>query len=168
MKLLVADSSSLILLTKTGVLQTLLEVATVIVPEAVFNEVCAPGHVHKHVDAGVVLELVEHGRLETKAVVTARPLPVSLGLGERDAIQLFFQEDADAVLTDDGRAIKACKLLAVPYIPTPRLVVDLCRSHRLSFDAAGDALEQLAFFGRYAPDVIASAFARLNTVRSLP
>jgi len=161
MKLLVADASSLILLAKTGVLSVLVEVAAVIVPGSVHREVCGAEHIHRFVDAGLVQDMVTQGSISVLAVSVDRELPVALGAGERDAILLYFQEDADAVLTDDGRAIRACKLLGVNYIPSPRLVLELHRAGSLARNRARSALEKLSRFGRYSPDIMAAAFERL-------
>ena len=161
MKLLVADASSLILLAKTGVLSVLVEAATVLVPSSVHEEVCGPAHVHLYVDAALVKEMVAEGSLSVLEVSLERELPVALGRGERDAILLYFQEEADAVLSDDGRAIRACKLLGVNYIPSPRMVLELHGEGLLSRVRARSALEKLARFGRYSPDIISASFERL-------
>ena len=161
MKLLVADASSLILLAKSGVLSVLVEVATVLVASSVHEEVCGPAHVHLYVDAALVQEMVAVGSISVLDVSVERELPVVLGRGERDAILLYFQEQADAVLTDDGRAIRACRLLGVNYIPSPRMVLELHREGKLPRSRARSALEKLSRFGRYSPDIISAAFERL-------
>lgn len=162
MKILIADASSLILLTKARVLEVLVKIATVLVPGAVHDEVCSERHVHQYSDAGVIARLVADGSLEVRRISQCVQLPVSLGKGESEAICLFIQEKADAVLTDDGRAIRACRLLGVPYLPSPRLVVEMVHSGQLAREDAARALERLALYGRYRADVIAAAIEQLS------
>jgi predicted nucleic acid-binding protein len=160
-RLLVADASSLILLCKTGVLEPLLTVRTVILPRAVYDEVCAPPLLERFLDARLVASLVADGRLEVTVLEAPPHLPIELGAGEAETIGLFVQEKADAVLTDDGRAIRACRLLGIPFLASPRIVVELARLGALPAAAARRALERLAVHGRYGPDVIGAAFERL-------
>jgi len=161
MKILVADASSLILLTKTGVLSILCETASMMIPASVEREVCGPAAMKKHADAVIVSGLIESGKIQVESVRLRRRLHVSLGRGEREAILLFLQEDADLILTDDGRAIRACRMLKIPFSASPRIVLDLQQAGRMSRKDARRALEKLSVLGRYSIDVIAAAFEKL-------
>ena len=161
-KILIADSSSLILLAKTGVLVRLVQMATVVLPVAVYEEVCGQAHVHAYSDARTVASLVEGERLLVRRVASLVDLPVALGVGEHEAISLFLQEKADAVLTDDGRAIRVCAFLGIPHVASPRVVVDLFLLRQMTRSEARTALNGLATYGRYSPDVIAAAFDELS------
>lgn len=162
MTVLVADASSLILLAKTGVLFRLVEHAVVLVPRAVYAEVCGAEHMHLFADAELVAALTKRGKLHVREVRELSPVPLALGRGEHEAVSLFLQERADAVLTDDGRAIRTCRLLGIPYLTSPGAVVELFLRGDLTAAEARLALEKLSVFGRYAPDVIAAALLSLT------
>ena len=75
------------------------------------------------------------------------------GRGEAAAIRLLLQADADLLLSDDGRAIRTCRIMGLPFITAPRVVVDLYRDGVIRLSRARAALEMLAVAGRYARDV---------------
>jgi len=157
MRVLVADASSLILLAKAQVLASLAGVAQLLVPAGVFEEVCGPEQLGRYPDAQAVMTLVAQERLLVQQVRRMAALPATLGRGESEAVSLFVQERADAVLTDDGRAIRVCRIMGIPYTTSPRCVVDMFRMGELRRRDARDAIERLAVHGRYSPDVVAAA-----------
>jgi hypothetical protein len=61
--------------------------------------------------------------------------------------------------TDDGKAIKAARFLRVPFIISPRIVIEMLRSGKISFKNARESLEKLGKVGRYSPEIIADALA---------
>jgi len=63
--------------------------------------------------------------------------------------------------TDDGKAIRAARFLRVPFIITPKLVVELFRLQKISFKKGRDSLEKLGKIGRYSPEIIADALFSL-------
>jgi hypothetical protein len=63
--------------------------------------------------------------------------------------------------TDDGKAIRAARFLRVPFIITPKLVVELFRLQKISFKKGRDSLEKLGKIGRYSPEIIADALVSL-------
>jgi hypothetical protein len=63
--------------------------------------------------------------------------------------------------TDDGKAIKASKFFKVPFIITPKIVVELFRLQKISFKKARKSLEKLGKIGRYSPEIIADALVTL-------
>ncbi|MBW1741068.1 MAG: hypothetical protein JRJ42_08040 [Deltaproteobacteria bacterium] len=64
-------------------------------------------------------------------------------------------------VTDDGKAIKAAKFFKVPFIITPKIVVELFRLQKISFSKARESLEKLGKIGRYSPEIIADALVSL-------
>jgi predicted nucleic acid-binding protein len=109
-----------------------------------------------------IAEAIDEGLLRVASVRSRRKLPLALGRGEAAAIRLFLQERADLLLTDDGRAIRTCRLLAIPFTTTPRVVVDLHRDGALDTATARRALEKLAVVGRYTREIIAAALVALR------
>jgi hypothetical protein len=69
----------------------------------------------------------------------------------------------DGVLfaTDDGKAVKAARFFNVPFIVTPKIVVELFRLQKISFKKAHKSLEKLGKIGRYSPEIIADALISL-------
>ena len=131
------------------------------------KEACSLNLRGKYPDAARIYELI---RRETIKVRThgARggKLPVKLGHGEADAIRLFFHMKADLLLTDDGKAIRACRILNIPFTISPRIVLDLHRKHEISDEKAVLAIERLRIAGRYAPDIIAEVLLKMQQERS--
>jgi len=98
--LVIADSSALIALATCEALALLTELySDVRVPQAVFDEVTAPGKPHQ-----VVLEAFLAGRVV--AVDFSRWVLAAggLGQGELEAMALYKQLSADVLLIDDRRA----------------------------------------------------------------
>lgn len=63
--------------------------------------------------------------------------------------------------SDDGKAIKAARFLKIPFTITPRVVVDLFRSEKISLEKARQSIEKLGKVGRYSPAIIAESILSL-------
>jgi predicted nucleic acid-binding protein len=100
--------------------------------------------------------------------VSGLTIPLSLGEGEQDALFLAFQLNKSLFGTDDGKAIKAARFLGVPFVISPKIVVELYRLERVSFKKARESLEKLAVIGRYSPEIIADALARIMEEKDDP
>ena len=57
--------------------------------------------------------------------VSRRSLPLARSRVEAAAVRLMLPEDADVLLSDDGRAIRACRIMRLRLTTSPRVVVDL-------------------------------------------
>lgn len=161
MRLVVADASSLILLAKCSLLGVYGRQVTLLAPAQVLAEAAAEELWPEHPDAAEIARCVEEGLVRGEVVKSKRRLPLSLGAGEAAAIRLFLDRKADLLLADDGRALRTCRLLAIPFTTTPRVVVDLHARGSIAPARARRALEKLAVVGRYSRDVIAAALAAL-------
>jgi len=103
-----ADSSSLILLQKTGMLNSLLVYSSLIIAGAVFaelteNEKSGADDFRKLLSDCVVrtIQTLEEG---------------TMGAGERETIELYEGGWADYVLVDDKKAAIYCKKNKIPFI----------------------------------------------------
>lgn len=161
MRLVVADASSLILLAKSSLLRLYGERVTLLAPRQVLGEAAAEDLWHRHPDAAEIARCAEEGLVREEIVRSRRQLPLSLGDGEAAAIRLFLARKADVLLSDDGRALRVCRLLGVPFTTTPRVIVDLRSNGVIALDRARRALEKVALEGRYSRDVIAAALVAL-------
>jgi predicted nucleic acid-binding protein len=157
---LVADSSALILLAKCGLLETVGDVFEITVSPAVRAEVASESLVRSYPDALLISDLVSKGKIQIRAPRTVKlPLPLSLHKGEQEALMLALEIEGTIFATDDGKAIKAAKFLKVPFVISPKIVVELFRLGKISFKNARESLEKLGKIGRYSPEIIADALA---------
>jgi predicted nucleic acid-binding protein len=161
----VADASSLILLAKCSLLGVYGRQVTLRAPRQVLREAAAEELWEEHPDAAEIARCTEQGLVKEAVVRSRRRLPLSLGEGEAAAIRLFLAERADLLLTDDGRALRTCRLLGVPFTTSPRVIVDLCWRGVVPPARARRALEKVAVAGRYSRAVIAAALAALLEAR---
>jgi predicted nucleic acid-binding protein len=160
---LVADSSALILLAKCGLLDIVCDLFEVVVPSAVMAEVASRDLIRNYPDAALISDLISRGTMQVENPVGAdSSLPISLHQGEQDALLLALQRKGVLFATDDGKAIKAARFLRVPFIVSPKMVVELFRLKRISFKKARQSLEKLGRIGRYSPEIIADALVSLT------
>lgn len=111
---IVLDSDGLIKLQKAGVLKTLASRYECIIPEAVYKESVEEGKKGLYEDAFLIEDVVEEGikkieisdRPSDKIVKIDEDDLESLGYGEKEVFQLYFQEGADAVISDDRAFLK--------------------------------------------------------------
>ena len=162
MKIVVADSSSLILLAKIEVLDVFSKNTELYIPTSVFDECVRKVDGKKYPSAQVINELVEAKQIMVSKVVKNIKLPLQLGKGEEDAIKLMIEIKADLLACDDGKAIKICRFLKLPFIVTPKIVSSLYTKKMITLKKAKESLENLQIFGRYSPDIIARAFLELQ------
>jgi len=163
MKIVVSDTSSLILLSKASVLEKACSKYEMYIPPSVEKEACAPALRGKYADAMRIYELIGKKALTVRKLAAQKTrMPLRLGMGEADAIRLFLQLKAQLLLTDDGKAIKACRMLKIPFTISPNLVLALYRKGVLDRDAALVSLEKLRIYGRYPPDVVAELLLKLQ------
>lgn len=159
---IVADSSSLILLSKCGLLEIVCKRFQVLAPMAVVNEVACKSLATRHPDAALISTLFEQGVILVQdPSATHFVLPISLHTGEKQALILAKELAGSVLATDDGKAIKAAKFLRVPFIISPKMVAELFRLGTISLRDARRSLERLGQIGRYSPDIIAGALVAL-------
>jgi predicted nucleic acid-binding protein len=163
---MIADSSALILLAKCSLLRIVCDLFEVVVPTAVTAEVASADLVGQYPDAALISDLMSQGAITVESPRANRfPLPVSLHRGEEDALLLSIERGRSLLATDDGKAIKAARFLKIPFIITPKIVVELFRLRQISFRKARDAVEKLGKIGRYSPEIIADALVSLMEVK---
>ncbi len=157
---IIADSSSLILLTKCGLIGTVCVLFDVIVPPAAVMEVASEKLVKRFPDAAALSDLIEQGKITVQSPGDIElSLSISIHQGEREALALAQRLEGALLATDDGKAIKAAKFLKIPFIITPKIVTELFRLGRISFKKGRSSLEILGKIGRYSPEILADALA---------
>lgn len=168
MNIIVADSSSLIILTKCSLMETLSGLFTILIPEAVFNEVVNKDTMQRFPDAKIITGLVSEGKIKVVNVRMSRQrLPISMDKGETEAL-ILAKQTADSILaTDDGKAIKACRYLGLSFIVSPKIAVELYRFNAIDLAKAKSSIEKMKLIGRYSPEIIAEAILELEVIKDV-
>lgn len=117
-KIIVADSSCLIGLSKIGRLEILRDLfGEILVPSAVYHEVVVKGEGKPGAGAVKAAAWIIHQAVHDELAV--KTLRVNqLGLGECEAMVLALEQQADFLVLDDGHARKAALALELPVIGT--------------------------------------------------
>lgn len=152
------DSDGLIKLKKAGLLDILAGRYECIIPKAVYKETIIKGKKELYEDAfqieGIVEEKIACKEVvkmdEAQQVLKTRD-PTSLGQGEKQALHLYFQEEGDAVLSDDrtflnllaGYNRKVREQEGVPFITPANAIVELARKEVVSTEQAKEGLDQI-------------------------
>lgn len=159
---IVMDSSALILLAKCGLMGIVCELFEVISPSSVMAEVASKEMIIKYPDATLINELTSKKKIKIQDHKSAGfHLPLSLHKGEKDAILLAMEIKNSIFATDDGKAIKAARFLKIPFIISPKIVIELYKLQKITFKVARESIGKLNTIGRYSPDIIASALVSL-------
>ena len=159
MKLIVADACSLILLAKVMLLQQTLEIIEIVITPEV-NEECTKDL--RFPDAVLLEEYITQHKIKVMEVRNKGNEMIRLGKGELSVIQLYKEQKAYALLTDDGKTIKYCNIKGYQYTTTPRVLLSLYKKNKIKKNEALVALKKLETAGRYAKDVIASIMLQLG------
>lgn len=162
MKKIVADSSSLILLSKCNLLELVCDEFEVVVPRSVTKETATKSLMKNYPDAALIGDLISRGIIKVEEPRPAKlQIPLSLHRGEKDALQMALEIENCVFATDDGKAVRAAKFLKVPFTITPKIVTSLFRLRKISLEIARQSIEKLAKVGRYSPEIIAESFLAL-------
>jgi predicted nucleic acid-binding protein len=168
MILIIADASSLILLEKIALLDTLLcHDMSVMIPREVQKEAVEKGKMKKHPDAFKLEKKISQGQITVKDVkdkTHVRNLKESFKMetGEAEAISLFQQEQADLLATDDRFAMNACKALSIPVSGSAAFVTNSFEQGLINKYQGVQMLETLAKEGRYKDDIIFKALHKIQ------
>jgi len=174
MKQCLIDSSSAILLYKSGLFRTLIEAYQIVMTASVFGELTVAGYPGAQ-------EFVEYGA--TNVVIIQSPatnrlpeglsndgLP-SLDRGERDTIICYERAEPDSfIITDDGKAAQYCRRHGIPFINALLFARIAYLSGMLPESDYHDTYAELTAIGRYSEEIISYAqqCSRMEIAFSLP
>ena len=163
--MLVFDASTLILLSKVELLPLFCSTygGRICVPRGVADEVFRK---ESH-ELPLIRALMDEGRIEVEEVrkpqqVVRLMKDFGLDRGEAEAVVLALEKGAQAVATDDGQAIKACKLLKLPFVTAIALLLRAREKGLLGKEQALLKLEKLSEVGRYSARIIQDARLRIE------
>lgn len=63
------------------------------------------------------------------------------------------------------KGIKACRYMKLPFLISPKIVVELYRLGKINFTKTKSSIEKLRIIGRYSPDIIAEAILKLEEIK---
>lgn len=155
--MIVFDASTLILLSKIDLLQSVLYKYEGIIPETVKKEV----EYKEGMDTRAITQHIEEGRLNLESDPDKKEISkickdFPLGKGEAAAL-IIAKQNNYMIATDDGLAIKVCKIFNVRFITAIHFLVEA----DLKKDIAMTKLELLKKYGRYAARIIEDAEKRI-------
>jgi predicted nucleic acid-binding protein len=152
--MLISNSSTLILLAKTNLLQKFLDNFKVTISDKVFGEITQNKELF---DAKLIQKEVNIERVKVKKVESKKLKNVleqfKLHEGEASAYVLFKGERGRAILTDDKELIKLCQIERVPFICALAIVVRMFEKGLLTKEEAKEKLDKINDYGRYSKDV---------------
>ena len=158
MKQCLIDSSSAILLYKSGLFQKLTEIYRVVMAASVFGELTVAGYpgARKFAECGATNVV----RIQTPAAdrlahgVSDDDL-LALDQGERDTIRCYERAEPDSfIIIDDGRAARYCRLHKIPYINALLFARIAYLTGMLSEKDFHDRYAKLVAIGRYSEEIM--------------
>jgi predicted nucleic acid-binding protein len=159
-RLLVLDASTAILLAKVGLLRQVVVKGDVWIGPTAAAEAVAK----KSDDAVAIARLLEEGYIrKTSLEKRSRELmrEFRLGPGEAEAVVLAREKNA-LCATDDGPAIRCCKVLGIPFTTAIGFLIALAESGELEVELALELLAKLERFGRYHARILEDASRRIR------
>ncbi len=148
----VLDSDGLIKLTKSHILDVVIQVWDCLIPQAVYVETVERGMRAAYPDALAIYELLHPSmvrprvrHLRATALLAQKQ---GLGEGEREALHLYFAVRADTIISDDAAFVTVLRQAEIPYLPPALVLVELVHRRQLELWAALDGLERMRPFIR--------------------
>jgi len=159
----ILDASTLILLAKSDLLALLVEKTRIVIPPEVQREAVARKDLY---DARMIEELLRRGNIQVanfSRPVQRKQIQVDFGLEAGEAAALLLAKEKDEPLgTDDGPAIKAAKIMGVPFFTAVHVLLELYEKRRINQQAALTKLERLQKVGRYSAQILEDARKRIK------
>jgi len=161
-KQVVLDASTLILLAKIDLLPLTLGRLRIVITTQVEDEATRRPDLE---DARLIARLLERQRIRVRSVdpkqVKHLEKDFRLDLGEASSVVLA--KELDAVLgTDDAVAIKACKILDIPFVTAIHLLIRAYEEKLIGRQQALVKLEKLQRYGRYDSRILEDAVKHLQ------
>ncbi|MEE9230670.1 MAG: hypothetical protein V3U86_08190 [Acidobacteriota bacterium] len=145
----VCDADALIKVGKAGFLEVLAAEVELVVGPQVYREAIIEGKSRGYADAYDLeqsvskLVRVREKAPKSQAQVKRLSTQFAIGAGEREVLNLYLQETADAVLSDDRLFLSALDTLDVPYLTPAAALLWLVEHKSLLRKQALEALEKL-------------------------
>ena len=159
---IVFDASTLILMAKTELLREVADEVKIVIPEKVKEECISK----ESIDALLISTLIKEKRIGVEKAGTPKAVKkiqrdFRIGPGEAEALWLA-RRLACPIAVDDGRTIKACKVIGQRFTTAIHFLLNLTSRNRLDLQMAMTKLEKLSIIGRYKREIIEDALKRLK------
>src|SRR3989304_7665134 len=147
-KSLVLDSDGLVKLEKAGMLQTLAQEFDCLIPEAVYDEVIRQGKKEAYEEAFKIEKIVESSikrqiiRPHSKAEQILQGV-TSLGKGEKETLNLYFDKEADGITSDDRTFLNLLQKNKVRFFTSANSVVELVKRGTVANAMGMEALNKM-------------------------
>lgn len=166
---MILDASTLILLAKMELLDAFIEnFRRCVISEHVFEESVGTGKDKKtSFDALLIGKRVTEGRIKIERVLDKKAVEeitktFNLGRGESETLLLGIKGPVQRVAIDDGKAIKAARILGLQFMTALTFVMEQAASGKLSKGDAVEAINKLKLYGRYKKDLIEFALKEVE------
>lgn len=155
--MIVFDSSTLILLAKIDILQLVLNQYIGVIPEMVKEEVLYK----ETMDTKLIAQQIREGKLRLNKNLDKKKIKLickdfSLAKGEAAAL-IIAMEGKYMFATDDGLAIKVCKMFNIKFAAAIHFLIGAGLDKRLALAK----LDLLKKYGRYSIDILKDAKERI-------
>lgn len=159
---IIFDSSSLILLAKIEIIQTVTEDTQLIIPERVRIESTKK----KFLDGKLILSLIEKNNIKVIRVKKQNTInklckDFNIHRGEAEALALAISKNAPLTV-DDLPTINACKILNHSFLTAIHFLIDITKRGKLDKEISFVKLEKLSMYGRYKKRIIDDAIIKLR------
>jgi len=145
---IIFDSDGLIKLVKAGCFQKLPKHFTCLISNEVYEETVLKGMERLYEDAFQIEELVKKKMLKVEKVKNNKKAQSILenskvGKGETSTLHLFFNINAEAIISDDRVFLKILHLNNIPFIIPIDLIIRLYELKIISKEEAMDGLTEI-------------------------
>lgn len=167
MKIIISDSSTLILLQKIDLLHFLLKNHELFIPNEVYKETVEKGKERLHEDAFFIEEQISKKKIfkievKNKVLINKLILDYNIHKGEAEAIALFLEIKADILAVDDHKAITLCRIMKIPFMTAISFILYLFKNKILSKKESQDYIALLQEYGRYRDMIIIEALKEVS------
>ena len=160
----IMDSSTLILLAKCGLLDIFIDnlKSQLIIPKAVEAECTSKKDTF---DAKLITQRIKEGKIQVQTINNLKIYKklmrdFNIAKGEVEALTLCL-EKIQLLLTDDKKAINACKILRLPFATAPDVLIRAYEKGLIKKVYAMSIFDKLMRYGRYSKDIIQDVKDRL-------
>ncbi len=160
---IVFDASSLILLAKVDLLGDIAALWSLVVTDTVAMEATRRKEL---ADAQWIAAAITSGEITVEQVPVdreVRRLAGDFGIARGEASSQALARRSERLLaTDDARAIKACRVLRLPFATAIHFLTDAYARNSLSRSVALAKLDRFGQIGWYHPEILQAARRRLE------
>ena len=161
--MIIFDASTLILLAKIDILKMVTQAEEIAISREVEREAtCKP----EFLDAKIIMELIKTGKIKVikgRSPVLLKRFREDFAIDQGEASVLLLARKRQTILaTDDGQAIKACKVLGIKFVTAIHFLLLLYYKGKISKELALVKLECLKNLGRYNIRIISDVINRIE------